>query len=72
MKCPLITHSAEMQSLALNILRGVNCSQLPRKDIGDTAGLLTFITSRKFAGYGGEGEVCLYTECPLLMLFLAL
>nr|BDT63580.1 MAG: wsv360-like protein [Pasiphaea japonica whispovirus] len=49
------------QSLALNILRGVNCNQLPRGDIGDTSGLLTFVTSPRFAGRGGEkGGLSLY------------
>nr|BDT63125.1 MAG: wsv360-like protein [Sicyonia whispovirus] len=51
----------QTQKLALNILRGVNCNQLPGADIGNTAGLLTFITSPRFAGVGGErGGLSLY------------
>ena len=50
-----------LQALSLNILRGVNSNQLPRSDIGDTSGLLAFITSSKFAGRGGErGGLSLY------------
>ena len=51
----------EIESFALSVLRGVNSGQLPTSDIGNTSGLLTFLTSTKFAGRGGErGGLSLY------------
>nr|AKS10599.1 wsv360-like protein [Metopaulias depressus WSSV-like virus] len=51
----------KIESLALSVLRGVNSGQLSSIDIGDTSGLLTFLTSTKFAGRGGErGGLSLY------------
>nr|BDT62662.1 MAG: wsv360-like protein [Metapenaeus ensis nimavirus] len=50
-----------IESLALGVLRGVNSGQLSGHDIGDTSGLLTFLTSEQFAGRGGErGGLSLY------------
>nr|BDV50172.1 MAG: wsv360-like protein [Chiromantes dehaani nimavirus] len=51
----------KLESLALSVLRGVNSGQLSSQDIGDISGLLTFLTSTKFAGRGGErGGLALY------------
>nr|BDT63071.1 MAG: wsv360-like protein [Trachysalambria curvirostris nimavirus] len=50
-----------LESVALAVLRGVNSDQLSDHDIGDTSGLLTFLTSQQFAGHGGErGGLSLY------------